>query len=168
MQLRSLLIALALTSTATYAQETPQTPAEKIAQSLGLEQLLLDRKERSIKTAQMQTQLTMRELGKAGLPTDAIARLTPLMEQMVDKVAMSWDPKEAAMIYANGLSELLTPQELSEAERYYGTKDGKKSFSAVRVSIERVDEYISSHANSVMQTEFKEFIRQAQQAVTQK
>lgn len=168
MHLRSLLIALALTSTAALAQETPQTYAERIAQSLGLEQLLTYKREQGIKSARMEMQTALDELSKAGIPKETITRLTPLMDRMVDKVIKSWDAKEAAMIYADGLTQVLTPQQLSEAEHYYKTKDGKNAFLALQASLEKVNDYIRSRENAALRAEYKEFIRQVQQAVTQK
>lgn len=168
MRLTPLILALAMASTPTFAQEASSTRAQQIAQALGLEQLLSDRQEQVSKATRQQMQSMLAELENSGVPKDVVLRLAPLADEFALKVTSSWDAKEAARIYADGLTELLSDKEISEAASYYKSDEGKKSYAAIQASLARTDEYVNSRINAVMQVEMRAFLRQIKESAVRK
>jgi hypothetical protein len=168
MRLTPLFLALAIASTPTFAQEASSARAEQIAQALGLERLLSDRQEQVSKATRQQMQSMLAEFENSGVPKDVVLHLASLADQFALKVTSSWDPKEAARIYANGLTELLSDKEISEAASYYKSDEGKKSYAAIQASLARMDEYVNSRTNAVMQVEFRQFLRQIKESTARK
>jgi len=124
--------------------------AARIAQALGLEQVLKDTQALHVASTRRAMQDVLLELKKNGIPESVISDLNATVMQFGDDASLAWDPKEAARIYATGLVGILSEKELIAAERLYQTETGKKSYLAVANSQARMIEYISSKQNDAM------------------
>lgn len=124
--------------------------AARIAQALGLEQMLKDTQALHVASTRRAMQDALLEMKKNGIPESVISDIDATVMRFGDDASLAWDPKEAARIYATGLVGTLSEKELIAAERLYQTETGKKSYLAVANSQARMLEYISSKQSEAM------------------
>lgn len=165
-----LLIALivGLVSISVGAAEARTQKAERIAQVLGLEELLADAQRANAQSIREQVQIVMQEFRRNGMKESLLREYEKAADQMAAKVNAAWDPKQATRIYSEGLLESLSDQELNEAEQYFSSPEGQKAYAAVSSSQAKMTEYINSRTNAVMQEEFAKFMEQVRQAAAKK
>jgi len=97
---------------------------------------------------------------------DRIARALGIEQLLAETQAASLaatkgqvsDPKEASRIYAEGLLDVLSDEELAEAEHYVQSPEGKKIYRAIADSEANMVNYVQSKTNAVVQAEMGKFI----------
>lgn len=124
--------------------------ATRIAQALGLEQLLKDTQMQQMASTRQSMQDMLLELKKIGISEKVISEVSATALQFSDETALAWDPKEAARIYATGLVGTLSEDELIATERHYQTETGKKSYTALANSQARMTDYIVAKQTEAM------------------
>ncbi len=87
---------------------------------------------------------------------------------MLRKVSQAWDPKVAARIYSEGLGDALTDDELGQAERYYGSTEGKKTHAAIAASQQKMQTYVMGKSNEVLQSEMAGFLETVKKVVAER
>ena len=162
----SLVLTLSLASA--MAQDSRAAKAERISLSLGIGEMLKHVQQMNIESTKQQMQVVISELRNGGVPEDRLIMFAALAEQMAQRVASAWDPKEASRIYSDGLVESLSVPELSEAENYFATSQGRKTQAAITASQSRMAEYINAKTNAALQEEFGKFMAQVKQVAKAK
>jgi hypothetical protein len=152
------LVALFLASTPTWAQDTRTARVDRIARALGIEQLLAETQAASLAATKGQVSELMSSLKESGIPDDYLYEMRSKIEQMYAKALGAWDPKEASRIYAEGLLDVLSDEELAEAEHYVQSPEGKKIYRAIADSEANMVNYVQSKTNAVVQAEMGKFI----------
>ena len=132
--------------------------AERIARALGIEQLLIETQAASLAAAKGQVSELVSGLKKSGIPEDYLNEMRSKIEQMYVKASAAWDPKEAGRIYAEGLLDVLSDEELAEAEHYVESPEGKKIYRAIADSEANMIDYVQSRTNAVVHAEMGRFI----------
>lgn len=95
---------------------------------------------------------------KSGISEQAIAAISPEVDQIVRRVSQSWNRQEAARIYSAALGKRLTASELENAERYFQSNEGKKVFEAVLASQSLMQMYIGTQVREAMKIEVGQMI----------
>jgi hypothetical protein len=150
-----------------HAQSERLSKAERIARVTGVEELLVAAQRTGNEAVKQQAAAVLSQLRQAGAPDALVAMLAPLTDEMMRRINESWDPKVAAKIYADGLADALSDPELQEAERYYSSDEGHKTFTVITTSQRKMQEYIAARTTAALQKETAEFFRQLKQAIDQ-
>lgn len=146
------------------AQDDNMVRATRIAQALGLEQLLRETQLQNVAATRQSMLDLLEELKKNGYPAKIIADVRVDALEFADDAVRSWDPKEAARIYANGLVQSLSEDELVATERHYQTETGKKSYEALSNSQARMIDYINAKQNEAMKAKMSALISKVRDA----
>lgn len=162
--LSPLALAIALASASAYASDARTQKADRIARVLGVEQLLNEAQRLNAESTKEQAQIVLQEFRRNGMKEEVLSRFEKLVDQMADKVAAAWDAKQASRIYSEGLLQLLSDQELDDAERYLSSSEGQKAYTALSSSQAKMVEYINGRTNAVLQEEMASFMNQIRQA----
>lgn len=157
-KLLTALIVLLLASTSTWGQDPRTERAGRIARALGIEQLLIETQAATLAGTKLQVSELISGLKKSGIPDDYLNEMGLKIEQMYVKASAAWDPKEASRIYAEGLLDVLSDQELAEAEHYVDSPEGKKIYRAIADSEANMINYVQSKTNAVIQAEMGKFV----------
>ena len=150
-----------------FSQAVDLSRAERVAKAAGLEDLLAIIQANNIASAKGQAQSLLGQLQQAGLPDSAVKELAPRITEMFRKVTQAWDPKVAARIYAEGLSASLTDAELGQAELYYSSPEGKKTYAAIADSERKMQEYVVGKTTEVLQAEMGGFMEAFKKAAAE-
>ncbi|MES2106315.1 MAG: hypothetical protein V4634_20005 [Pseudomonadota bacterium] len=137
------------------------TSAKNLARILGLPQILDAAKKRTEQNSTQQLNVVVAQLKKNGVPEEVVVEMVKRADLMIKRVANSWSTTEAAEIYANEIAMSLTTEELRDAEEYFASDEGKKSYDAIIAGQAKMSAYISSKTTEAMNTEFAEFLEQA-------
>ncbi len=162
-----LILALVVSamSFAASAADARTERAERIARVLGLNEMLQETQKSYAESTRSQLQVVLQEVRRSGVAESTAKHLEQLMNPMIEKVALAWDPAQASRLYSEGLLETMTDQELDEAERYVSTPEGQKTYTAIANSQTRMLEYINNRTKSVLQEEFAKFMEQVKKSV---
>ena len=152
---------LALSSLLAHGQEAAIARAERLGSALGLAETLEELRTSSVDSTKSQLQSLINELRKAGIPEASAVRLATLAAEMCERVARSWDAKEASRIYAENLADGLSEQELAEAEAYYSTPGAQKIHQAISRGTAKMVEYINSRTSAAGEAELGKFLAHA-------
>ena len=160
----TLCVLLSLTSIAAESQTPAPSRAERVARATGLEDLLTSIQAANVAGAKAQAESILEQVRQAGVPDSVVTKLTPRVEQLVRRVTQAWDPKVAARIYAEGLGEALTDDELDDAERYYGSTEGKRAYTAITASQQKMQAYVAGRTDEVLRSEMVGFVEAVKKA----
>ena len=70
-------------------------------------------------------------------------------------------------LYAEGLSAALTDAELGQAELYYSSPEGKKTYAAIADSQRKMQEYVVSKTTEALQAEMVGFMEAFKKAAAE-
>ncbi len=160
-----LAFALLLLSLSALASDAEMRKAERIARVLDIEAQLGEVQQANAEAIKVQMQIVLQEFRRSGAKEELLGTLEELGNQMMGRIDLAWDPKEASRIYAQGLVDVLSDSELDEAEKYFSSPEGKRANSAVSRSYAKMMEYINNRYNTVAQEEFGGFMKQARKAL---
>ena len=159
---------LLLAAVAAHGQTPTISRAERLAKAAGLEELVSSAQQANVADAKAQADALIAQLRQAGMPESVVAQLAPRVQEIMRKVSQAWDPKVAARIYAEGLGDALTDDELDQAERYYGSTEGKKTHAAITASQQKMQTYVMGKSNEVLQSEMAGFLETVKKAVAER
>jgi len=160
-----LAFALLLLSLSALASDAEMRKAERIARVLDIEAQLGEVQQANAEAIKVQMQIVLQEFRRSGAKEELLGTLEELGNQMMGRINLAWDPKEASRIYTQGLVDVLSDSELDEAEKYFSSPEGKRANSAVSRSYAKMMEYINNRYNTVAQEEFGGFMKQARKAL---
>jgi hypothetical protein len=160
-------VLLSLAPLVVVGQTVDTSRAERVAKAAGLEELLSSIQAASIAGAQAQAESLLGQLRQAGISESVVAKVAPRVQEILRNVSRAWDPKVAARIYAEGLGEALTDDELDQAERYYGSAEGKKTYAAIAASQQKMQAYVAGRTNEVLRSEMAGFVEAVKKAVAE-
>lgn len=159
---------LLLAAVAAHGQTPTISRAERLAKAAGLEELVSSAQQANVADAKDQADALIAQLRQAGMPELVVAQLAPRIQEIMRKVSQAWDPKVAAHIYAEGLGDALTDDELDQAERYYGSTEGKKTHAAITASRQKMQTCVMGKSNEVLQSEMAGFLETVKKAVAER
>ena len=122
---------------------------KKFLEAIKLEEMLIQMKQIQKEMSEQQAQTMLNQI-KDSMPeySDSVIYLLKApIQQYVETISESWDPKVASEIYANSLSKILTEEELNKAVKYYQTDKGKKELIAITEAINNLNNYIQNQIN---------------------
>lgn len=160
-------VLLSFASFVAVAQTTPSAKAERLARATGLEELLIAAQEKSTASASASVEGMLAQLKRSGIPEEVITSIAPRVQEMMVKVTKSWNPVVASQLYAENLSASLSERELEDAEAYYRSVEGKKTLVALKDSQTKVQSYIETQTNKVLQAELGAFMQAMKEAVAE-
>lgn len=147
-----------------------QTPvlsnAERLAGATGMAQLLADAQATNTAGIRAQADILYEQFEKAGLSQPMLLQLRPRVEEMMRRVNQAWDPNEATRIYSEHLGAALSQQEIDEAEIYYASPQGRKTFAAIGESQKATQRYIAAKTNEALQVEMAGLITEMKRLAT--
>ena len=144
------------------AQESRVQKAERSSKAIGLSDLLVETQAENIRAIKEQAGSVFIQLKQVGMSEETFAELVSAFERMIELAARSWDPHVAARIFAEGLVDELTDQELAKAERYYSSPAGEKANRALMNSRQKMLQYIQEQTTKVMEPEMAKFFKEVQ------
>ncbi len=168
--LAALCICAAMTGAARgQTQESAKAErVQRLVTALSLDSMLAQTQAQAAEAAKKQVSLSMGELKNMNIPPDVLERLSDMAERIAVSATQSWEPRVAARIYAEGIAEALSDDELKAAEDFYGSSIGKKSHSAITASQARMAAYIQGRTNEAMQLGMAGFVATLQEMMKQR
>ncbi|MEK8024862.1 hypothetical protein [Pseudaquabacterium rugosum] len=154
------LFAIFLASAPALAQDARTVRVERIARALGFEQYLTDIQAAHLASIKGQTSDLFLSLKNMGLPDDYLKAMEFKSEQIFLKATKAWDPKEASRIYAEGLLDILSDEDLVEAEKFVQSPEGKRIHRAIANSEANMVSYIQAKMDGVLKVEFDALLQE--------
>lgn len=150
-----------------YSQVPRLEKAQRISKVMGLDDSLVELRADTVAAAKQQVATMLEQFRKNGLKDEVIKKILPAMERFVAACEASWDTKIAASIYAEGLVDELSDEELIEAEEYYSSPAGIKANNAIAVSQKRMLQYINEQTNKAIEPAMANFFEDVKRIATE-
>lgn len=141
--------------------------AERISRALGIDKALAETQALNVHAAKEQVTSLIDQLKNAGFPNERLEQFSPAVQQIMEISAKAWDPKVAARIYAEGLVDELSEDELAEAEKYYSSPAGAKANHAIAESQQKMQRYIQEQSAKAMEPEIAKFFEEVKRMALQ-
>ena len=147
-------------------QDDKAARIEQIARALNLEQRVQDQQARIEVQGRAQLKQVVAQLrnANAGIPDDYIDELSAQADTIIAKVAKAWDPKVVSRIFAEGLLEAYSADQLTELARYVDTPEWQKAYRTLNATELKVSEYVSKSIGTTYAQEMGGFIEKMKQA----
>lgn len=153
-------LTLIVLTTTVSAQTKRVQDIDRLAIELGIPQVLAVNKENSINNGKEQFEAVFSQLRKNGIPSEVLEELQQPMEAILVRIRDSWDTNEAARIYTAEIASTLTDREIKETLKFYSSKEGKQSLTAIHTGQSKMNSYINGKVKETMQEEFGAFMAQ--------
>ena len=157
-QICSTLFSIAFISTSA-AQTTVDDLGERSAREIAEQAVSLAASSSDAEdVVKLQMSGMLKGFKQGGVSEQAIAEISPEIDQIARRVSQSWDRQDALRIYSEALAKQLTTSELQNAERYFQSDEGKKVFKAILASQSLMQKYIGTKISEAMKLEINSML----------
>ena len=161
------VLLIALCPLLAHSQTSRMEKAERISKVLGIDGMLAEAQSSSVQAVKEQVTAMLDQLKKLGVSNERLLQFSPAIQRLAEVTAKSWDPKVAARIYAEGLVDELSEDELIEAEKYYSSPAGVKANRAIAESQQKMQQYIQEQSAKAMEPEMARFLEEVKKIAVQ-
>lgn len=158
---------LALCPLLAQSQSSRMEKAERISKVLGIDEALAEAQSSSVQAVKEQVAAMLDQMKKLGVPNERLDQLSPSIQRLAEVSVKYWDPKVAARIYAEGLVDELSDDELAEAEKYYSSPAGAKANRAIAESQQKMQQYIQDQSAKALEPEMARFLEEVKKIASQ-
>lgn len=132
------------------------SPAERMLNAMGIDQVLTQTKEAQQKSAQDQVAMIMRQLSGtlAKVPEDKVKEIEGLFHNMMLEIANSWTIEEAVKIYSQTWSDNYTDKEILAVVEKYEQAESQQELQMVLQASAKLNEYILGSYNKATEVAF--------------
>jgi hypothetical protein len=143
------------------------SPAERMLNAMGIDQVLTQAKEAQAKSAQEQVAMIMRQLNGtlSKLPKEKINEIEELFKNMMVEITNSWSTEEAVKIYSQTWADNYTDKEILAVVEKYEQPESQQELQMVLQASAKLNEYILGSYNKATEVEMAAFIPKMQAIV---
>lgn len=143
------------------------TPAERMLNAMGINQILDQTKEAQAKSAQDQVTMMMNQLSGtlAKIPPEKVKEIEILFQNMMLKINDSWSTEEAVKIYSQTWTDNYSEKEILEVVEKYEQPESQKELEMVMQASANLNNYVLNSYNKATEIAMANFIPKMQSIV---
>ena len=125
------------------------SPAERMLNAMGIDQVLSQAKEAQAKSAQEQVTMVMRQLSGtlAKVPEEKVKEIEVLFQAMMVEITNSWTTEEAVKVYSQTWADNYTNKEILAVVEKYEQPESQQELQMVLQASSNLNEYILGSYN---------------------
>lgn len=149
------------------ASSAERTPAERMLNAMGINQILDQAKQAQAKATQDQVTMVMRQLSGvlSKLPKDKINEIELLFKNMMVDVSDSWTTEEAVRIYSQTWTDNFTEKEILDVVKKYEQPESQRELEMVLKASSNLNNYILSRHSKATEIAMANFLPKMQSII---
>ncbi|MBZ9613769.1 hypothetical protein [Rheinheimera maricola] len=140
------------------------SPAERMLNAMGIDQVLSQSKEAQAKAAQDQVAMVMRQLSGtlAKIPEEQVKEIEGLFQNMMLEITNSWSTEEAIRIYSQTWTDNYTDTEILAVVEKYEQPESQQELQMLLQASANLNEYILGSYNKATEEALAETLPKMQ------
>lgn len=145
------------------------TPAERMLNAMGINQVLEQARDAQVVGAKEQVAMVMRQLEGtlSKLPKEDVVRIEKLFQDMMIEISGSWSTEQAVKIYSKAWSDNYSDNEILNIAKKYETLDNQKELQMLLKASSDLNSYIMGSYNKSMEGAMAKTFPQMQAIIKQ-